>query len=103
VRGDLEAWLAGCPQRFGILRPGRPPAPPDPRLPVPDGFDEARHHQLELWDGFLRHFGLDAQPDFAPRPRGSGPGPPPADGPIGLIAGSENDPSKRWPVAAGGA
>jgi ADP-heptose:LPS heptosyltransferase/lauroyl/myristoyl acyltransferase len=94
IRGDLEARVAGCPQRFGILRRGR-------RRPLlthayrpPDGFDEARHHQIELWENFLRHFGLAAPPDFAPF---SGPRPV-AGGPIGIIAGSENEPAKRWPA-----
>ncbi|MGA2691638.1 MAG: glycosyltransferase family 9 protein [Opitutaceae bacterium] len=100
VRGDLEAWLAGCPQRFGILRPGRPRPLLTHAYRLPDGYDEQRHHQLELWEGFLRHFGLDAQPDFAPigapglRPQAGEGG----RGPIGLITGSENDPEKRWPV-----
>jgi ADP-heptose:LPS heptosyltransferase/lauroyl/myristoyl acyltransferase len=96
VRGDLEALAAGCPQRFGIRRPGRARPLLSHAYRVPAGFDESRHHQLELWEDFLRHFGMDAQPDFSPFA-------PPAPGgrragPIGLIAGSENDPSKRWPA-----
>ncbi|HXQ82387.1 MAG TPA: glycosyltransferase family 9 protein [Opitutaceae bacterium] len=107
VRGDLEARIAGSPQRFGILRPGRHRPLLTHAYRPPEGFDEAHHHQLELWDNFLRHFGLDAPLDCSPlspaapwaRPAG-----PAADAagarprPIGLIAGSENDPSKRWPV-----
>lgn len=95
LRGDLEARVAGCPQRFGIARPGRARPLLSHAYRVPDGFDEARHHQLELWDGFLRHFGLSGQLDCSPLPSPA----PPADGPVGIIAGSENDPSKRWPVA----
>lgn len=93
-RGDLEARLAGCPQRFGIQRPGRSRPLLTGVYRLPEGFDEARHHQLELWENFLRHFGLNAELDYTPFAR------PPAGGtagPIGLIAGSENNPSKRWP------
>jgi ADP-heptose:LPS heptosyltransferase/lauroyl/myristoyl acyltransferase len=97
-RGDLEACLTRCRQRFGLARRGR-------RRPllthvwrVPDDFDETRQHQVKLWELFLRSFGLDAPPDFSPlRPpgpdrRGTAPV-------IGLICGSENDPEKRWPEA----
>lgn len=101
LRGDLEAAAAGCPQRFGIARKGR-------RRPLltqafrPDrAYDEANHHQLELWEGFLRHFGLNAPVDRSPFPtHGIGADPAgPGRRPIGLIAGSENNPEKRWPVA----
>jgi|CZKI01.1.fsa_nt_gi heptosyltransferase-2 len=104
VRGDLEARIAGCPQRFGILRPGRHRPLLTHAYRPPDGFDEEHHHQLELWDNFLRSFGLGASLDCSPvpapaaQPAGPAAGAP-APGPIGLIAGSENDPSKRWPVA----
>ena len=100
ARGDLEALFAGCPQRFGILRPGRHRPLLTHAYRPPAGYDERRHHQLELWDSFLRHFGLDAPLDCAPFPRPSLAGAPEdaAGGPIGLIPGSENDPSKRWPV-----
>lgn len=96
ARADLEARVAGCPQRFGILRPGRHRPLLTHVFRPPAGFDEAHHHQLGLWDRFLRHFGLDAPLDFSPLPS---PGPGPSGRlPIGLIAGSENDPSKRWPA-----
>jgi len=96
ARGDLEALAAGCPQRFGIVRPGRRRPLLTHAYALPEGFDESHHHQLELWGDFLRHFGLDAQPDsspFASADTGDR-----RTGPIGLIAGSENDPSKRWPT-----
>jgi heptosyltransferase II len=97
-RGDLEAWLTGCPQRFGLARRRR-------RRPllthvwrVPADFDEAQTHQVKLWESFLRSFGLDAAPDFAPF-RLATAGPRPAAPVIGLICGSENSPEKRWPAA----
>jgi len=94
LRGDLEARVARCPQRFGIGRAGkwRPLLSHSYRLP--DGYDEARHHQLELWTDFLRFFGLARDPDLAPFVLpGAGRG-----REIGLIAGSQNNPGKRWPV-----
>jgi heptosyltransferase-2 len=94
ARGDLEAATAGCPQRFGILRAGafRPLLTHAYR--PPDGFDESLNHQTRLWEEFLRHFGMTGQLDRSPMPAHQTAG----RGPIGLIAGSENDPAKRWPV-----
>ena len=95
LRGDLEAWLTRCPQRFGLTRPRRARPLLTHCYQVPDNFDETRRHQLELWQNLLVHFGLDAAPDLAPLPsfnqipRKT----------IGLICGSENTPAKRWPVA----
>jgi heptosyltransferase-2 len=102
-RGDLEARAAGCPQRFGIGRPGRRPGRSS-RTPtaLPEGFDESRHHQLELWEDFLRHFGLEAPPD-CPLSRASAARGGPGAGPIGLIAGSENDPRSAGRSPTGGA
>jgi ADP-heptose:LPS heptosyltransferase/lauroyl/myristoyl acyltransferase len=94
LRGDLEAWLTRCPQRFGLLRPGKLRPLLSHAYCVPADFDEQQHHQLELWENFLRHFGLAAPPDFTPllsEIRDS-------KSKIGLIAGSENTPAKRWPV-----
>lgn len=95
LRGDLEAWLVGAPQRFGIRRPGRPRPLLTHRFRVPSDQDEVRQHQLELWRSFLGHFGLRAEPDRTPLPA-------PADArartAIGLICGSENTPEKRWPA-----
>ncbi|HRI82099.1 MAG TPA: glycosyltransferase family 9 protein [Opitutaceae bacterium] len=94
-RGDLEAWLTGSRQRFGIIRPGRARPLLSHGYRPPADFDEARHHQLELWTNFMNHFGLSHPPDLAPLQR-------PAEilpAGIGLIAGSENNPGKRWPVA----
>ena len=95
LRGDLEAWLMRSPQRFGLLRPGRSRPLLTHTYRVPADFDETTHHQLELWENFLRHFGLACAPDrsalvahlASPINR------------IGLIPGSENTPAKRWPIA----
>lgn len=95
-RGDLEAWLTRCRQRFGLVRSGR-------RRPllthvwrVPGDFDERRRHQVKLWEEFLRHFGLNAPPDFTPLRLSTFAVRPSL---IGLICGFENEPAKRWPIA----
>lgn len=95
VRGDLEAWLTGCRQRFGLVRPGKKRPLLSHRYRVPADFDERTHHQLELWQNFLGHFGLVAPLERTPVEAAD------ADprAPIGLIPGSENMPAKRWPVA----
>ena len=93
-RGDLEAWLTGCRQRFGLVRPGKRRPLLSHAFTVPAEFDERTHHQLELWGNFLRHFGLNVPPDLTPAMAS----PSPKAG-LGLIAGSENNPAKRWPVA----
>jgi ADP-heptose:LPS heptosyltransferase/lauroyl/myristoyl acyltransferase len=96
ARGDLEATVAGCPQRFGIRRPGHPRPLLTHAFALPAGFDERTHHQVDLWERFLRHFGMEGPVDWSPARAGVTPGR--GYSPIGLIPGSENDPSKRWPV-----
>lgn len=94
ARGDLESWFTGSPQRFGIKRPGKYRPFLTHAYAVPREYGEAQHHQLELWTDFLRHFGLETPIDTTPLA-------PPANGEsivIGMIAGSENNPEKRWPV-----
>ncbi len=98
ARGDAEARFAGAPQRFGLVRPGMRRPLLTHAYPVPRDFDESRHHQLELWENFLRHFGLEIAPDRTPMNQAVR-GATGAEETIGLIPGSENDPSKRWPVA----
>lgn len=93
-RGDVESWLTGSPQRFGIKRPGKPRPLLTHSFAIPADYDESRHHQLELWTDYLQHFGLNAAMDISPLEP-----PQPAENLIvGLIAGSENNPEKRWPV-----
>jgi heptosyltransferase II len=97
LRGDIEAWLTGCRQRFGLVKHGRRRPLLTHRYEAPASFDESRHHQLELWENLFRHFGLLDAPERAPL----FPSRPPIDQSltIGFIAGSENNPEKRWPVA----
>lgn len=101
VRGDLEAWLSGCRQRFGLVRTGKRRPLLSHAFVVPAEFDERTHHQLELWENFLRHFGLAVAPDrspLSPSPITLDPSPA-GRSPVGLICGSENNPAKRWPVS----
>ena len=98
VRGDLEARLTQCRQRFGLVRAGRRRPLLSHAWRVPPEFDERARHQLDLWENFLRHFGLAAPLERAPLPL-PGQAQPAADAPIGLICGSENTPEKRWPAA----
>lgn len=95
TRGDLEAWLTGARQRFGIVRPGSRRPLLSHGYEVPAGYDENRHHQLALWTDFLRHFGLERDPDLSAET----PPAPSGEPVVGLICGSENTPEKRWPVA----
>lgn len=91
-RGDLEGFLVQAPQRFGMVRPGRP----RPLLThaYAAGPFPTHLHQLDEWEAYFRRFGLAAPVSRAPLAA-----PAPRAGPIGLIAGSENNPAKRWPVA----
>ena len=98
ARGDLEAWLTGCPQRFGIKRTGKWRPLLSRAYRPPSGYNEAQHHQFDLWLDFLRHFGLTAEPHRQPFTLPYRPDEPPKRV-IGLICGSENSPEKRWPVA----
>ncbi len=99
LRGDLEAWLSGCRQRFGLVRPGKRRPLLSHAYHVPADFDERTHHQLELWENFLRHFGLNSPPDRTPLQLSALSSQPSTVHTVGLIAGSENNPAKRWPVA----
>jgi len=102
TRGDLEAFLTRASQRFGIARPGKPRPLLTHRYALPPDYDEAQHHQLDLWRDFLKHFGLEMPPNLSPfltahqRVRRQIKEPPAP--PLGLICGSENFPAKRWPI-----
>lgn len=99
IRADVEAWLCGARQRFGILRRGAWRPLLTHTFVPPADFDEAAHHQFDLWSRYLASFGLDAEPDLSPFKTGVASGPDARSPAIGLIAGSENTPAKRWPVS----
>ena len=102
LRGDLEAWMTGSRQRIGMVRPGKFRPLLSDRWQVPRGLDEDQVHQTRVWEQMLRHFGLREPLDFTPirLPESGTTSPSSNRAPvIGLICGTENDPSKRWPVA----
>jgi heptosyltransferase-2 len=102
LRGDLEAWMTGCRQRIGMARPGKFRPLLSDKWQVPRELDEDQVHQTRVWEQMLRHFGLRKPLDFTPiRLPESDTTPPPSNRTpvLGLICGTENDPSKRWPVA----
>lgn len=127
MRGDMEAWRIGAPQRFGIVRKGKPRPLLTHHWRLPEDLDEAAVHQTELWRRFLEHFGLREAPDLSPlslqvpfvnepvpwaaavaaltakadTPSGvdeAAAASPYAGKVIGLVCGTENSPEKRWPV-----
>jgi heptosyltransferase-2 len=98
IRGDLEAWLTRCPQRFGMARPGKKrPFLTDPfRLSAE--IDETTLHQTRVWEKMARGYGLREPLDYSPLRRPENVGEPPRLK-VGLICGTENAPEKRWPIA----
>ncbi len=99
TRGDLEAKCIGAPQRFGIARPGKPRRNLTHTWTLPDGLNEAELHQTRLWEQFFQHFGLRGELDLSPIPWPNANTRAKSAPRIGLIPGTENDPSKRWPVS----
>ena len=101
-RGDLEAWLLGASQRFGVQRPGRPRPFLSHSWTLSGDVNEEETHQMRVWELFLRRFGLTEAIDTTPfknlaecapeSPRRK------AALTIGLICGTGNQPEKRWPV-----
>ena len=95
ARSDFEAFLTRCPQRFGMIRPGKwRPLLTDAYV-LPPEFDETQLHQTAVWEMMARRYGLEEVLDYTPiqlthinR----------ASNRIGLICGTENSPEKRWPV-----
>jgi heptosyltransferase-2 len=97
IRGDVEAWLSGCRQRFGIRRPQHPRPLLSHSYRRPSDWNATTQHQFSEWTRFMEAFGLRGPIDCTPlsashRLLHS----PPC---VGLIVGSENLPAKRWPVA----
>jgi len=95
-RGDFEAFLTRCQQRFGMIRPGkRRPLLTDAYV-LPSELDETQIHQTAVWEMMACRYGLEEALDYSPVQvtrinRKSNR--------VGLICGTENSPEKRWPVA----
>lgn len=97
-RGDFEAWLTRTRQRFGVVWPGKRRPLLTHRFEIPADFDEARHHQFEVWQDFFSRFGLNVPPGREPLQLAASAAAILTPRQIGFIAGSENTPEKRWPV-----
>jgi len=106
-RGDLEAYFTRCPQRFGVVRPGKNRPLLTHAYRAPEKTDEKTLHQLATWEAFFRRFGLVGEIDLNPlkleatsvlsvsnEALASS-----AGRVFTLIAGSENTPEKRWPIS----
>lgn len=98
IRGDIEARILGAPQRFGMRRPGKKRPLLTHCWDLPKTLDERTTHQTRVWEAYLQHFGLRAPLDLSPfqldaevlLPKQCA---------IGIIAGTENNPEKRWPIS----
>jgi len=94
LRGDIEAYLSGSRQRFGLNLPKRS------RPLLTHNFDAAelgeeefnKMHQTELWEQMARHFGLKEIVSRDPVELGANR----QKWKIGIVPGSSNSPSKRW-------
>ena len=98
TRGDIEARILGAPQRFGMRRPGKKRPLLTHCWDILASVDEREVHQTRVWEMYLQHFGLQESLDLTPfniaadevtQKQSS----------IGIIAGTENSPEKRWPVS----
>lgn len=96
-RADFESYVIGAPQRFGIQRPSALKRFfLTDRWDKPVNLDENKIHQTALWEQFFDHFGLKEgisySPFLVPSNHASD------KKVIGIIAGTENEPLKRWPI-----
>lgn len=97
TRSDIESFIIGAPQRFGIQRPGKKRQLLTHSWKIPSTINESEVHQTHLWETYLKHFGLNAEIDYSPFSN-IFPTPKTNIQSIGLICGTENSPEKRWPV-----
>ena len=96
-RGDLEAFISGSAHRFGLRRPRKP------RPLLSHSFRANRSmlegakafHQSKLWEEMMVHFGLNGKVLGLPF---SLKGLSRDSDKIGVVAGSSNNPGKRWGV-----
>ncbi|WP_158279930.1 glycosyltransferase family 9 protein [Coraliomargarita sinensis] len=94
-RGDLEAYLTSCAQRFGMVRPGKRRPLLTNAYHLSEDIDERQLHQTSVWEGMARKYGLKGAIDYSPVKQTKIEKCP---GRVGLICGTENSPEKRWPV-----
>ncbi len=96
LRSDIEAFLTRCPQRFGMVRPGKRRPLLTNAYRLSETVDETQTHQTLVWEQMARFYGLREPLDLQPLERV---GIERSPGRIGLICGTENAPEKRWPVS----
>jgi heptosyltransferase II len=96
TRSDLEAWIMGAPQRFGMRWLGKPRPLLSHSWKIPENWDLTVQHQTHLWHYFLQHFGLIEPIDYTPFKWPQKPYEKTRT--VGLICGTENSPEKRWPI-----
>ena len=95
LRGDLEAYLCGAPLRLGGSTKKKRKLLSHQAL-ISKEFD--KKHQTELWEEYLKFFGLKESIDFTPFNISSSK-PNISHKVICLAPGSSNTPEKRWPIA----
>lgn len=101
-RGDLEAFLAGAHQRFGMVRPGKKRPLLTHPYHLPASIDETTIHQTHVWQRCFEYYGLprDYPLNLSPISWPSSTNLSPTSIlKIGLICSTENAPEKRWPVS----
>ncbi len=98
IRGDIEAWLINATTRMGIYKKHNRPLLTDV-FKLPSDIDQSNIHQTIYWGKFLQAYGLSQNINFNPykfcleiNPNVQ------AEHSIGLMCGSANNPSKRWPL-----
>lgn len=97
IRSDIEAYIIGAPQRFGIERTKKPRRLLTHTWKLPSSLNEQEIHQTKLWELYLKNFGLDASLDLSPF-QNAFPVSKNEHPSVGLICGTENSPEKRWPI-----
>lgn len=93
---ETEAWLTGCPNRFGILRNGKSLSLLSHPWKIPNDLDVLDTHQTTIWNRFLEELGLQVDPEFSPLNDNSLQNPETKR--IGLICGGTSRPEIRWPI-----
>ncbi|AWT60417.1 MAG: ADP-heptose--LPS heptosyltransferase 2 [Candidatus Moanabacter tarae] len=93
---ETEAWLTGCPNRFGILRNGKSLSLLSHPWEIPNDLEVSNTHQTTIWTRFLEELGLQVDPDFSPLNDNFHQNP--EANRIGLICGGTSPLGIRWPI-----
>jgi lauroyl/myristoyl acyltransferase/ADP-heptose:LPS heptosyltransferase len=98
LRSDIEAYVIGATVRMGMYFNGARPLLTDVFKFSPS-FDGSSVHQTKILGAFLKTYGLRGGINYTPYKicLEIEPGRPFSHS-IGVICGSSNDPSKRWPI-----